>query len=131
MQMTDNPAVDRPNAWIILAGHPDAPAHLTFERYSRWARLSRTMLWACTWFVSTVATFLITIFDPFMTAMPFFVGAVMTFRSWRARFRVTAFQGACPRCGKPIEIKPGARIASPHPLVCYGCHFEPALHLAA
>jgi hypothetical protein len=129
--MMDAPPVEQPNAWIILPGHPDAPARLAVVRYSRWARLTRTLMWAGVWVTSTVGTFLITIFDPFMTAMPFFVGGVMTYRSWRGRFRVTEFQGACPRCARPIEIKPGSRIASPHPLVCYGCHFEPSLHLAA
>lgn len=127
----DTPPIDQPNAWIVLPGHPDAPARLDAVRQPSWARLSRTLLWGTTWIVSTVATFLVTLFDPFMTAMPFFVGAVLTYRSWRGRFRVMAFQGACPRCREPIRIAPGARIASPHPLVCYSCHFEPELHLAA
>ena len=126
----ETPPVDHPNAWIVLPGHPDAPAHLDVVRYSAWARLSRTVLYMAMWLVSTVGTFFITLFDPFMTAMPFFMGAVLTYRSWRGRFRVMSFQGACPRCRQPLPIKPRARIASPHPLVCYNCHFEPALHLA-
>lgn len=125
------PAAAEPTAWIILPGHPDAPAHLSVQRYSRLARLYRTAWYAFLWIFSTVATFFVTIFDPFMTSMPLFVGAVATYRSWRGRFRVTAFHGACPRCREPIDLKPGSRIASPHHLVCYNCHHEPDLYLAA
>lgn len=128
--MTD-PVHARPSAWIILPGHPDSPAHVLAVRYSAWGRLSRTIVWGVTWIVSTVATFLITIFDPFFTAMPFLVGAVMTYRTWRGRFRVTGFQGACPRCREPLTLKDGSRIGSPHPMVCYNCHHEPELYLAA
>jgi hypothetical protein len=121
----------RPTAWIVLPGHRDAPAHLSVVRYSTVARYYRTLLYGMMWIASTVATFLVTIFDPFMTCMPLFVGAVMTYRSWRGRFRVTAFQGACPRCAQPLNLKLGSKIASPHHLVCYNCHHEPHLYLAA
>lgn len=124
-------ADDHPTAWIVLPGHRDAPARISVVHYSRIARVYRTILYAMMWIGSSVATFLITIFDPFMTSMPFFVGAVMTYRSWRGRFRVTSFDGACPRCAKPIDLKPGSKIGSPHHLVCYNCHHEPDLYLAA
>lgn len=122
---------DVPTAWIVLPGHRDAPARLTVERYSLFARFYRTVLYAMLWIGSTVATFLITIFDPFMTCMPFFVGAVMTYRSWRGRYRVTAFDGSCPRCETALQLKTGSKIASPHHMVCYNCHHEPCLYLAA
>lgn len=127
----ETPPAAQPTAWIILPGHPDAPAHLSVVRYSQLARLYRTTLYAFLWIGSTMVTFLITLFDPFMTAMPLFLGAVMTFKSWRGRFRVTAFEGACPRCHEPIQLKPGSKIGSPHHLVCYSCHHEPELYLAA
>jgi hypothetical protein len=120
-----------PPARIVLAGHRDTPARLSVVHYSRVARVYRTLLYALLWIGSSVATFFVTIFDPFMTSMPFFVGAVMTYRSWRGRFRVTAFDGACPRCAHPINLKPGSKIGSPHHLVCYHCHHEPDLYLAA
>lgn len=124
-------ATEHPTAWIILAGHRDAPARLTVERYSRVARLYRTAMFAMLWIGGTIGTFLITLFDPFMTCMPFFVGAVMTYRSWRGRFRVMEFKGSCPRCESPLTLAPGSKIGSPHPLVCYHCHHEPNLYLAA
>lgn len=122
---------NHPTAWIVLPGHRDAPARVTVERYSSFARFYRTVLYGMLWIGSSVATFFITIFDPFMTCMPFFVGAVMTYRSWRGRFRVTEFHGACPRCQHPLDLKTGSKIGSPHHLVCFQCHHEPDLYLAA
>jgi hypothetical protein len=129
--MDTRPVSAHPTAWIVLAGHPDAPAHLSVERYSRVARLYRTALFAILWIGSTVATFFVTIFDPFMTSMPLLVGAMLTYRSWRSRFRVMEFHGACPRCHQSIALKAGSKIGSPHHLVCYHCHHEPDLYLAA
>lgn len=121
----------RPPAWIILPGHPDAPAQVTVVGYSRVARLWRTAWYAFLWVTSTIGMFFITLFDPFMTAMPLFVGGVMTYRGWRGRFRVMEFTGACPRCREPINLKPGSKIGTPHHLVCFSCHHEPHLYLAA
>ncbi|HEX8391234.1 MAG TPA: hypothetical protein VF665_02660 [Longimicrobium sp.] len=119
------------NARLVLPGHPDAPAHVTLVRASGWARVRRTLLFGMGWISGTVTMFAITLFDPFMTALPFLIGGLMTFRSWRGRFRVTSFRGSCPRCHQPLDLKPGARIGAPHPLVCYNCHHEPELYLAA
>jgi hypothetical protein len=127
----DPQPVEHPTAWIVLPGHPDAPAHLSVVRYSRLARIYRTLWYAFLWMTSTVGTLLVTIGDPFMTAMPLFVGGVMTYRSWGGRYRVTAFHGTCPRCTQPIKLKPGSKIGSPHHMVCYSCHHEPDLYLAA
>ena len=129
--MDTPPAPARPTAWIILPGHPDAPAHLSVQRYSRLARLSRTTWYAFLWMTSTVGMLFVSIGDPFMTAIPFFVGAVMTYKTWGGRFRVMEFQGRCPRCQEPIQLQPGSKIGSPHHLVCYNCHHEPDLYLAA
>lgn len=121
----------RPTAWIVLPGHRDAPARLSVVQYSTVARLYRTLLYGVLWIAGTVAMFFVTIFDPFMTCIPLFVGGVMTYRSWRGRFRVTEFHGACPRCAQPLALGTGSKIASPHHLVCYNCHHEPNLYLAA
>lgn len=129
--MSTHTADAQPTAWIVLAGHPNAPARLSVVRYSSLARFYRTVLYAILWIVSSVTTFFITIFDPFMTCMPVFIGAVMTYRSWRGRFKVTEFHGDCPRCREPLRLKPGSKIASPHHLVCYACHHEPDLYLTA
>ena len=54
--MQTPPAAAQPTAWIILPGHPDAPAHVSVERYSRLARLARTVWYGFLWMISTVAT---------------------------------------------------------------------------
>jgi len=120
-----------PTAWIVLPGHRDAPARVSVVRYSTVARFYRTVMYGVLWITSTLGMFVVTIFDPFMTCMPLFVGGVMTYRSWRGRFRVTEFHGACPRCAQPLPLKLGSKIGSPHHLVCYHCHHEPHLYLAA
>lgn len=127
----DSRTIEQPTAWLVLPGHPDAPAQVGVIHYSRLARLHRTAWYFVLWIVSTVGTFFVTIFDPFMTSMPLFVGAVMTYRSWRGRYKVTDFHGGCPRCGEPIKLKTGSKIGTPHHLVCYNCHHEPDLYLAA
>jgi hypothetical protein len=129
--MSTHTADARPTAWIVLPGHPNARARLTVIRYSSLARFYRTVWYAILWIGGSTAMFFVTIFDPFMTSLPFFVGAVMTFRSWRGRFEVLEFRGACPRCLEPLKLKLGSKIASPHHLVCYNCHHEPDLYLAA
>jgi hypothetical protein len=104
--MSTHAADARPTAWIVLPGHPNAPARLTVTRYSSLARFYRTVWYAFLWIGGSTAMFFVTIFDPFMTSLPFFVGAVMTFRSWRGRFKVLEFRGACPRCLEPLKLKP-------------------------
>jgi hypothetical protein len=73
----------------------------------------------------------VTFGDPFLTAIPFILGVVGVHRSWRGRFRVARFHGACPRCHTPLDLGEGSKIGTPHHLVCYRCHHEPHLVLAA
>lgn len=116
-------------AWIVLPGHRDAEARLEVMAYPFWTRVLRTLGLAFTWVAITVTTFLVTIFDPFMTAMPALIGTMSVYRSWKGRFRVEAFEGGCPRCGTAMALKRGSRIGTPHHMVCYSCHHEPELHL--
>jgi hypothetical protein len=117
--------------WIVLPGHRDVRAAVEVERYSRGRRVYRTVGVATLSAMATVAAFVVTIFDPFLSSIPLLVGATATWRSWNGRFRVTRFEGACPRCAEPIALRAGSRIGSPHRLVCYECHHEPELYLPA
>jgi hypothetical protein len=119
------------DGWIVLPGHRDVRARVQVVADSASARLSRTVLFALLWGAATVAAFFVTLFDPFLSSIPLLVGLTSTWRSWRGRFRVLRFDGACPRCSEPIALREGSRIGSPHGLVCYSCHHEPELHLAA
>ncbi len=123
---TSGSAVLVPSARVVLGGHPSRPAHLEAVRYPFWARLVRTVGFAVGWVVSTVLTLGFT-FDPFVASFPFVLGASMVYRSWRGRFRVEAFRGACPRCGGELALKEGSKVDFPHGLTCYACHHEPEL----
>ena len=114
-------------ARIVLPGHPDLPARVEVVRYARSSRIVRTLARCVGWTGATVATFLVTMFDPFLTSIPLIVGAVSVYRSWKGRFRVCAFEGHCPRCRTEMALKPGTPVSVPHPMVCYTCHHEPEL----
>jgi hypothetical protein len=119
------------SAHVVLPGHADTVARIDVDEVPFRARVLRTLALAGAWGSISAAMFFITVFDPFMTSMPVLVGAVTVWRNWKGRYRVRAFQGACPRCGAGIRMKPNARVGVPHPLVCYECHHEPQLVLRA
>jgi hypothetical protein len=128
MTMGDAAAV---SALVVLPGHPDRAARVAVDAVPFGARVARTLVMAGVWSSISAAMFFITVFDPFMTSMPVLVGAVTVWRSWKGEWRVRSFRGECPRCGAEIRVKPNARVAVPHPLVCYACHHEPHLVLRA
>lgn len=121
----------RVSAVIVLPGHADTEARVHVDAVPLRARVMHTLAVAGTWGAIATATFLVTMFDPFMSSMPVLVGAVSTWKSWRGRYRIRAFQASCPRCGSEIRLKRDARVSVPHPLVCYACHHEPELVLRA
>lgn len=114
-------------ARIVLPGHADTVARVDVDEVSFGARVTRTVVMAAVWATITTATFLITMFDPFMTSLPALVGTMAVYRGWKGRFQVRSFRGGCPRCGADIQLKPNSRVSAPHPLVCYACHHEPRL----
>lgn len=120
-----------PSARIVLPGHPDSAAEVAVDAYPFRFRVARTFGYLALWIGSTITTLMVTFGDPFLTAIPFILGVVGVHRSWRGRYRVARFSGACPRCEAPLALDEGAKISSPHHLVCYRCHHEPDLVLAA
>lgn len=56
------------------------------------------------------------------------VGAILARRRWQERFTLESVDGACPRCGAAVSVRPG-RLRSPHPVACEGCHHEGSLRL--
>jgi hypothetical protein len=117
-------------ARIVLPGHRDTPARVDVSEVPLRRRVVRTLVLAAFWGTITVAVLFITVFDPFMTSMPAFVGAASVYRSWRGRYELHAFQATCPRCGSALQVKPNAKVSAPHPLVCYSCHHQPELVFA-
>lgn len=120
-----------PRAWLILPGHGDAAAHVRVLHYPFWARVYRTGALGLGWAVATVTAFFVTMFDPFLSSIPLIMGAASVWRSWRGHYRVQEFAGDCPRCRSALALKTGARIGSPHRMVCFNCHHEPHLALMA
>lgn len=120
-----------PAARIVLPGHPDAGAEVEVNVYPFRFRVARTFGYLALWVGSTATALVVTFGDPFLTAIPFILGVVGVHRSWRGRFRVARFQGNCPRCATPLKLGEGDKISTPHNLVCYHCHHEPHLVLAA
>lgn len=117
-------------AWIVLPGHRDTEARVDVSEVPLRRRVARTLVLAAFWGTITAAVFFITVFDPFMTSMPAFVGAATVYRSWRGRYELHAFQARCPRCGTELELKPNAKVGVRHSLVCYSCHHQPELVFA-
>lgn len=117
-------------ARIVLPGHADTIARVEVRPIPSRNRVLRTLGLAGMWGTITVAVFFVTVFDPFMTSMPAFVGAASVYRSWRGRFELRAFEASCPRCGTELKMKRNARVGVQSPLVCYTCHHEPELVFA-
>jgi hypothetical protein len=119
-------AMEVGTAWVVLGGHAPRRAELEVTRLPLLAWAGRTAAYGVGWAGATLATFVLT-FDPFITALPFFMIGTLAWRSLRGRWRVRSFRGVCPRCEHPLRVEPGTAIDLPHPLVCYHCHHEPRL----
>lgn len=130
MGMTTSNGTAAGRARIVLPGHADTIARVEVRPISSRNRVLRTLGLAGLWGTITTAVFFITVFDPFMTSMPAFVGAASVYRSWRGRFELRAFEASCPRCGTELKMKRNARVGAQAPLVCYTCHHEPELVFA-
>ena len=61
--------------------------------------------------------------------VPLALGIYFPYRFWNGRYRVRAFAGICPRCGRQLQLAPRTRIALPQAVTCFACHFEPLLEV--
>lgn len=96
----------------------------------RATRMSRAIIvLVVSWLIIPVVAF-IPPHIPWML-VAFFGGLLLALRIWAGEFYVSRFQGACPRCGTALELKPGARIRKRQTLDCYGCHRRPELVIDA
>lgn len=103
----------------------DAPwwAEVRMESRPRWVRLLRAGLVAALVPPLALAAFLI---PPHGESLMFTLslGLYLVYREATARWIVHRFEGACPRCAKPIEMKPRARLSGRRSMPCFGCHFD-------
>lgn len=54
-------------------------------------------------------------------------GTFLARRRWKWRFTLETLQGACPRCGAPVESTHPERFREPHTLTCDACHNDVVL----
>jgi predicted CXXCH cytochrome family protein len=113
-------------ARLTLFGCVATPVALSVEPRPRWERMLRAVL-------SLVAA---AAFAPILMFIPphaeWIVLSVATgiywFRkNWIAEFVVGSFEGVCPKCHTPVNVKSGTTLRFPHGVVCYKCHEHPEL----
>lgn len=115
-----------PPAQLTLRAHAPAPAQvqLVFQRPAQ--RAGRALL--CLFLFWGAAPLLMLVPPHYPWALGSLVaGLYLAHRQWTGRYRVLAFRGNCPRCGRPLHLSIGSKINVPHVLTCFGCHHEPVL----
>jgi hypothetical protein len=48
-------------------------------------------------------------------------GTLLALRKWRERFTLVSLEGACPRCGAPLEGGGSGPLREPHRISCDAC----------
>ncbi|HEX5725557.1 MAG TPA: hypothetical protein VFX98_08820 [Longimicrobiaceae bacterium] len=119
-------SVEAPCVHLVLRAHPPAPARISLvHRPLAWRVVGVVLSLGVCW---TAAPWLFWVPPHYpWPVLAFLLGAWLAYRSSRA-FRVRWFAGACPRCGRPLRLKPGAYVSLPYRFTCFACHFEPELH---
>lgn len=118
--------VGRPRATLHLPGTGTAPAHVEMIYQPRATRLARTLLVLFVTALTIPVVFFIPPHLPWVLAV-LLGGGYLAWRFWKGEFYVSSFEGACPRCGTALELKPGARVRRRQALECLGCHRTPEL----
>ena len=115
-------------ARLVLPAAGSTEARLAVEPRPRSMRSTRAAVILAMTLVLAPVAFLV----PPHFLWPFVVlavGAYFAYREWTGEYIVHDFDGACPRCGEPLEIDPGTRVRGRQRVECYGCHREPELVL--
>lgn len=118
--------VGHPAARLHLPGSGTGPAQVEMIYQPRATRMTRAILTlVVSWLIIPVVFFIPPHFPWVLAA--FFGGLWLAWRFWNGEFYVSRFEGACPRCGAALELKPGTRIRRRQMLECYSCHRSPEL----
>jgi len=113
---------------LDLFGFPSTPAVLEAVRRSRWERTSIAILAlvGC-WALIPIVMFIPPHIEWVLAA--FIGGIVLFWRHWRGEYVVKRFEGACPSCQTPLDVKTGSLVRFPRAIPCYSCHHEPWLEV--
>lgn len=120
--------VEERHARLVLPAAGSTEARLRVEPRPTGTRRTRAALILAMTLALAPVTFLI----PPHFLWPLVVlaaGAYFAHREWTGEYIVHDLDGACPRCGEPLEVEPGTRIRGRQRVECYGCHREPELVL--
>ena len=117
-------------ARLALFGRVPTPATLTVEPRTRGERLLRAYL---TLFGAGILGTILFIVPPHAEPVLLtWIAGIYWFRKHlNAEFEVVAFEGACPYCHKPVQVKAGTTLKFPHSVSCYSCKSESDLELGS
>ena len=115
-------------ARLALFGFASTPVQLTVEPRPRWERRLRAFLALFAAAVTAPILFLIPPHAEWLL-LSAATGIYWFRKNWIAEFVLVEFQGICPKCHAPVEVKRGTTLRFPHGVVCYNCHDHPALEL--
>lgn len=118
--------VEIPTVHLVLRAHPPAPARVGLVPKPLPGRILRTAASLVFFWGLCPLVVWIPPHYPWPT-LCFAAGAALAYRFWVGKYVVQWFAGACPRCGRTLSMRTGARIDIPHSFTCFGCHFEPSL----
>jgi hypothetical protein len=57
-------------------------------------------------------------------------GVILARRRMMEQFTLIELEGSCPKCKEPLKVK-RARLRTPHPITCEGCHHQASLKVPA
>jgi hypothetical protein len=116
-------------ALLTLSGHTPAPARVEIVDVPLFQRAALTLASALVCWGLAVLLVVLPPHYPYFLA-PLALGLYFPYRFWTGRYRVRAFAGICPRCGRHLQLAPGTRIDLPLAVTCFACHFEPLLEVS-
>jgi hypothetical protein len=127
--MADTERLLAPPARLRLPAHEPTPARAEVVYRPRSVRLTRALLSLAGFWALVPIVFFLPPHLPWALAA-FALGIYFAWANWTGSYEVRTLQGACPRCGNALAVKPGAKISLPHKITCYNCHHEPHLEMA-
>ncbi|MEJ2215708.1 MAG: hypothetical protein P8099_03735 [Gemmatimonadota bacterium] len=119
--MSSQSATQIYNARLILPGRSTgtAQAQLT-HRSLRQRALQGLGAWLGLWALAPLVLFVPPHLPWVFAALV--LGLYFGLRYWRGEYVVRGFQGVCPNCGEPLQLKTGSHIRMPYTLDCFNCH---------
>lgn len=117
------------SARLTLPGHAPAPARVEIVCVSLLHRAALAAVSALGFWSLAALLLILPPHYPYFLA-PLALGFYFPCHFWNGRYRVRAFAGICPRCGRHLQVAPWTRVSLPFVVDCFACHFEPLLEVS-